>query len=82
MSAPLSNEDILVRIEQAFAPHSCTASYADEGQRFDFEVVNEHGDVVAGMNGVIFARVREPASLDIVINYMREKIQEAERRQI
>ncbi len=80
MNGPLSNDEILERIEQAFAPHECTAAYTDEGQRFDFEITDAHGDVIASMSGVILSSVREPAALDIVISYMRDKVDEAGKR--
>lgn len=78
---PLSDAQIKQRIKQAFLPLICTTTLTDAGTRLDFAILNADGTTLTSMDGVIFDHVREEAALDIVISYMRDKVEEARQGQ-
>jgi hypothetical protein len=61
-------------LEGAFRPLRCVVEIWDYGDKLRFKVFSDKDEAIVGMPEVLVRTIREPASLNHLIQQVREKI--------
>src|SRR5438477_2744590 len=73
-SSMLTDEEIVTRIEGAFAPLRCMAEIYDYRARLRFKVFDEHGNGILERPEIILRTIRDESELEDLLADVRARI--------